>query len=102
VLGVAHPVDAPVLSVRAERRFEGGRVLPAPVSVAPNVVPGLSIVGRSAEVPWPPGYYRLAVETPGGEESLVVCLGEVGASGSSVDSETASEGAYLAAQATTR
>jgi hypothetical protein len=95
--GLAHPVAAAPRSVRAERLFVGDRRLSVPATLAPGVVPGLSVVGPSAEASWPPGYYRLVVETTGGEASLVLCLGEVGAAGSSVDPATASEEAYTAA-----
>lgn len=99
VVAIAHPVEADVRSVRVERRFVEGRRLLVAVSAAPNVVPGLSIVGPSAEAPWAAGYYRLVIETADGDASLVVCLGEVGRSGSSVAPATASAEAYVAAQA---
>jgi hypothetical protein len=82
ILGIAHPVDWVPDEIAVQRVFLDGTVATAAPSVAPSIVPGLSLVAARDGAAWSPGWYRLILSAPGPTTALPFCVGQV--SGSSL------------------
>jgi hypothetical protein len=61
IIGLTSPGGHTPASVRVDREYEGGQVVPFPVALAPTVEPGLTLLAPAGGGTWPVGVYAISI-----------------------------------------